>query len=117
MSLVPADYFLHLANILLLVAYSVRSILWLRCFAVAASLISIPYYLVQPTVLWPPVAWSVVFVIINSSQISRLLWERRPVVLSKEEQRLYDLGFKALSPRDFASLVLVGERRSAVPGD
>jgi len=25
------DYFIHVANVLLLVAYSVRDILWLRC--------------------------------------------------------------------------------------
>jgi len=31
------------------VAYSVRDILWLRMFAVAASLIAIPYFVLQPT--------------------------------------------------------------------
>ena len=43
------DYFIHAANILLLIAYSVRDVLWLRLFAVAASLIAIPYYVLQPT--------------------------------------------------------------------
>ena len=38
------SYFLHTTNILLLVAYSVRDILWLRLFAVAASLIALPYF-------------------------------------------------------------------------
>jgi CRP-like cAMP-binding protein len=112
-----ADYLLHLANIMLLVGYSVRSILLLRCFAVAASLIGIPYYLLQTNILWPPVGWSVVFIAINTTQICRLLWERRPVVLSREEQMLYDLGFSTLTPRDFASLVTVGEWRTAMPGD
>ena len=51
-----ADYFIHAANILLLVAYSVRDILWLRLFAVSAALISLPFYLLQPMVLWAPVA-------------------------------------------------------------
>ena len=37
------NYFIHPANILLLVAYSLRDILWLRLFAVAAALISIPF--------------------------------------------------------------------------
>ena len=31
------NYFIHAANVLLLVAYSVRDILWLRLFAVGAS--------------------------------------------------------------------------------
>jgi hypothetical protein len=35
MSLLDPSYFLHVANILFIVAYSVRDILWLRLFAVA----------------------------------------------------------------------------------
>src|SRR5881398_2146862 len=46
------NYFIHAGNVLLLVAYSVRDILWLRLFAVAAALISIPYFVLQPTMLW-----------------------------------------------------------------
>ena len=34
------DYFIHAANILLLIAYSVRDVLWLRLFAVAVSVIA-----------------------------------------------------------------------------
>jgi hypothetical protein len=49
---VNANYFIHGANILLVVAYSVRDILWLRLFALAASLITIPYFLLQPKPLW-----------------------------------------------------------------
>jgi hypothetical protein len=62
------SYFIHVANVLLLVAYSVRDILWLRLFAVGASLISIPYFLLQPTKLWAPLSWSVVFAAINLFQ-------------------------------------------------
>jgi len=36
----PTDYLVHFSNILLLVSYSVRDILWLRWFAVAAALIA-----------------------------------------------------------------------------
>ena len=66
------NYFIHTANVLLLVAYSVRDILWLRLFAVGASLISLPYFVLQPTPQWPPIAWSVVFAEINSFQSWRL---------------------------------------------
>ena len=61
MGLFYPSYFLHAANILLLVAYSVRDILWLRLFAVAASLISLPYFILQPEPLWEPIIWSSVF--------------------------------------------------------
>jgi CRP-like cAMP-binding protein len=106
----------HFSNILLLVAYSVRDILWLRWFAVAAALTNIPYFLLQGTVLWPPVIWALVFTAINLYQIARLYLERRPVVLSEDEQRLYDLGFSSLRPREFVSLSLVGEWKNAEPG-
>jgi CRP-like cAMP-binding protein len=112
-----ADYLVHLSNVLMLVSYSVRDILWLRWFAVAAALTVIPYYLAQPNVLWPPVAWGSVFMAINLWQIARIYLERRPVVLSADEQKLYDLGFRALRPREFVSLVLTGEWRDAAPGE
>jgi CRP-like cAMP-binding protein len=113
----PADYLVHFSNILLLVAYSVRDILWLRWFAVAAALTNIPYFLVQDVVLWPPVLWASVFTAINLYQIARIYRERRPVVLSADQQTLYDLAFHSLRPRDFLSLALVGEWCNAEAGE
>jgi len=117
MQIQAIDYLVHFSNILLLVSYSVRDILWLRWFAVAAALTNMPYFLLQHTVLWPPVLWALVFTAINLYQISRIYLERRPVVLSPDEQRLYDLGFQSLRPREFVSLTLVGEWKDAVAGD
>jgi CRP-like cAMP-binding protein len=117
MNIQPADLLVHLSNLLLLVSYSVRDILWLRWFAVAAALTVIPYYLAQPAVLWPPVLWGSVFMAINLWQIARIYLERRPVVLSPDEQKLYDMGFHALRPREFVSLVLAGEWKDAAPGE
>jgi len=117
MNMQLADYLVHLSNILLLVSYSVRDILWLRWFAVGAALINIPYFLLQGTVLWPPVLWALVFTAINLFQITRIYLERRPVVLSEDERKLYDLGFQSIRPREFVALALVGEWKSAAPGE
>jgi hypothetical protein len=115
---IPAiNYLVHFSNILLVVSYSVRDILWLRWFAVAAALTNIPYFLLQDTVLWPPVLWALVFTAINLYQIVRIYLERRPIVLSQDEQKLYDLGFRSLRPREFVSLSLVGEWKSAQAGE
>jgi CRP-like cAMP-binding protein len=57
-----------------------------------------------------------VFTVINLYQITRLYLERRPVVLSRDEQRLYELGFSTLRPREFVALSLVGEWKSAEAG-
>ncbi len=117
MSMQASDYLVHFSNILLLVSYSVRDMLWLRWFAVAAALTNIPYFLLQGTVLWPPVLWALVFTGINLYQIARLYLERRPVVLSADEQALYDLSFRSLRPREFVALTLVGEWKSAEAGE
>jgi CRP-like cAMP-binding protein len=38
-------------------------------------------------------------------------------VLSQDEQKLYELGFQSLRPREFVSLSLVGEWKNAEPGE
>jgi Popeye protein conserved region len=112
----PLDLLVHFGNVLLLVSYSVRSMLWLRWFAVASALTVVPYYVAQETVLWPPVFWAMVFTAINLYQIARLYAERRPVRFSADEQKLYDLAFQALRPRQFLSLVMIGQWKDGSPG-
>ncbi|MGN6453075.1 MAG: hypothetical protein ACTHL7_08425, partial [Steroidobacteraceae bacterium] len=84
MTIDPINLLVHFANVLLLISYSVRSMLWLRWFAVASALTVVPYYLAQEKVLWPPVAWAAVFTAITLYQIARLYAARRPVVLSED---------------------------------
>jgi len=102
------NYFIHAANILLVVAYSVRDILWLRLFAVGAALISIPYFVLQPTTLWAPLSWSVVFAAINLLQSWRLFIERRPVKLTPDEEDIRRLVFRDLPPRKVLQVLSIG---------
>ena len=102
------NYFIHAANVLLLVAYSVRDILWLRLFAVGAALISIPYFVLQPTTLWAPLSWSVVFAAINLFQSWRLFMERREVKLTPEEEDIRRLVFRDLPPRKVLQVLSIG---------
>ncbi len=103
-----SNYFIHAGNVLLLVAYSVRDILWLRLFAVAAALISIPYFVLQPTTLWAPLSWTVVFAAINLVQSWRLFIERRPVKLTPEEEDIRRLVFRDLPPRKVLQVLSIG---------
>jgi hypothetical protein len=108
MDLFNPSYFLHAANILLLIAYSVRDILWLRLFAVAASLISLPYFIRQPEPLWEPIIWSSVFAAINSFQAWRIFVERRPVKLTPEEEEIRRLVFPDLPSRQVLQILSIG---------
>lgn len=111
------NYFLHAANVLLLVAYSVRDILWLRLFAVAAALITIPYFVLQPAPLWVPIAWSSVFAAINLFQSCRLFVERRPVKLTPEEEEIRRLAFGDLPPRKVLQVLSVGSWTTVATGE
>jgi len=110
-------YFLHAANVLLLVAYSVRDILWLRLFAVTAALISIPYFVLQPQPLWEPIGWSAVFAAINLFQSGRLFVERRPVKLTLEEQEVRRLAFEDLPPRKVLQVLSLGSWTTVETGE
>ena len=109
MSFQPVDYLVHFSNVLMLASYSVRDILWLRWFAVAAALTNIPYFLLQPTTLWATDYLGAGVQTINLYQILRIYLERRPVILSEDEQKLYNMGFSSLRPREF-HLAFAGRR-------
>jgi Cyclic nucleotide-binding domain len=111
------DYFIHAANILLLAAYSVRDILWLRVLAVASSLAAIPYFFLQPTPLWAAFGWSVLITAINVFQTWRLVVERRPVKLTTEEEEVRRLVFRDLPPKKTLQVIGVGTWVSASRGE
>jgi len=100
--------FIHAANVLLLLAYTVTDILWLRLFAVLSSLIAIPYFVFQPTPQWAPIGWSVLFAGINLFQSWRLFLERRPVKLTREEEEVRQLAFPDLLPRKALQVLSIG---------
>jgi Popeye protein conserved region len=109
------NYWIHVANVLYFASYLVKDILWLRVLTVVAGLLLLPYYFMQPVPLWPAIAWSGVFLAVNVVQIKVLLFERRPIHLTDDERRLYQLVFKNLSPRQFARLLRLGAWQDVEP--
>ena len=63
------------------------------------------YYYLQPTPLMVQIYWGLAFMSLNLYWIIRLLLERRPVRLTEEEQRLYQLVFRTLTPREMLQLL------------
>ena len=111
-----ANAFINAANILMLLAYTVRDILWLRLLAVSSSLIAIPYFALQPTPQRVPIGWSVIFAGINLFQSWRLFLERRPVKLTPEEDEVRQLAFPDLSPRKVLQILSIGSWNTVEPG-
>jgi hypothetical protein len=112
------DVMIHIANVLFLLAYLVRDILWLRIITVIATAALIPYYFccaVSP--LYEPIAWNSLFIAVNLVQIVLLILEKRPVFLSEKEKLLYRTIFYSLKPREFTKLLSLAEWRKAKPGE
>lgn len=99
---------LTISNVLYLVSYSVRDILWLRVLTVVAASLLIPYYAMQRPPLQAAIEWSGVFIVINFYWIVRLLIERRPVHFTPDEARLRELSFPSLTPREARDLYAMG---------
>ncbi len=96
---------IHVANILYLLSYSVKDMLWLRCLTVVAALCLLPYYYFQPVPLTAAIIWNLLFSGINLLQIVLLLRERRPVELTEDQHFLYQLVFHRISAREFLKLL------------
>lgn len=111
------DYLIHIANVILLAAFVVRDILLLRILFVTGSFFAFGFYFFQSPPLWSAIGWTALYIVIHAFWICRILWERRPVVLNPDEQRLYDLGFGALDLRKFVTVVSLGEWRDGKPGE
>ena len=68
---------IHSANVIYLVSYTMREILWLRVFTVIAATCLIFYFYLQPEPLLAPIYWNLLFIVLNIYWIVRLLLERR----------------------------------------
>jgi hypothetical protein len=86
-----ADWFIHAANVLYLVSYLTRDIMWLRLLTCCGLILGIAFFTCQPKPFYWPCAWQVVFLGINVVQIRRLIYERRRVKLSVAREAFKDL--------------------------
>jgi CRP-like cAMP-binding protein len=98
-------YLIHVANVLYLMSYLVKDILWLRLLSILGGTLLMVTYVAAVPPLFTPLAWGAVFASINAYQIYLLILERRPVRLAEQEQRLYQLVFRSLTPREFVKLL------------
>jgi CRP-like cAMP-binding protein len=108
---------INLSNVVFLVAYSVRDVLKLRILAVVGEGLTLPYYYFQNEKLWPPIFWGVAFMVVNVVRVVAAALERRPVVLSDNEEKLYRVAFSSIDKREFLKLVSLARWIECSPGE
>ena len=96
---------LHLANVLYLLSFLRRDMLWLRALTCGGLVLGIVFFSCQPTPLYGPTAWHVVFLIINAVQIVRLVRERRAFELTPEQENVAAAAFRGLSRDELVTLL------------
>ena len=111
------DVLINVANLFLLVSFSVKSMLWLRGLNIIAGAFFIWWALSFKEPLWMSIAWNSLFGVINLWRIWLAILERRPPQLSVEEQRLYQTAFSTLAPRAFRKLLDAGQWENGLPPD
>jgi CRP-like cAMP-binding protein len=108
---------INFSNIVFLVAFSVRDVLKLRILAIVGEGLTLPYYYFQDEKLCPPIFWGVAFIIVNAIRIVAVALERRPVVLSDREEKLYRIAFSAIDKKEFLKLVSLVQWVDCSPGE
>lgn len=108
---------IHLGNVLVLASFLVRDILWLRLLSILAGLSFVGFFTFGPSPAREPVAWNVVFIALNVVQIAMLLRERRPVVLTDDEEKLHRVVFRGLARRACRRLFRAGRWLTLDAGD
>ena len=104
------------ANIIFLLAFMAKKIVWLRFLTITGMMVSIPYYLYfLEAPMWNNIFWVNTYALINLVMLFIIYLESRPVKLSDLEQKIYDLTFKSLEPRVFKKLIDHGSLEELQP--
>ena len=96
---------IHIANILYLFSYLGRDMLWLRVLTCGGLVLGLLFFTCQPTPLYGPSVWHMVFLVINGYQIRSLLVQRRQQMLTEEQERLGEAAFHDLSRDELLTLL------------
>jgi hypothetical protein len=95
----------HAANVLYLLSYLGRDILWLRLLTCAGLTLGFIFFACQPTPYYGPASWHICFLTINGYQIWRLVRERRQRMLTAKQEKVGAAAFNDLSRDELLGLL------------
>ena len=104
-SRVLIEFCCHAANVLYLLSYLVRDMLWLRLLTCVGLTLGVIFFAFQPTPYYGPSTWHVCFLVINGYQIWRLVRERRRQMLSAKQEKVGGAAFQDLSRDELLTLL------------
>ena len=96
---------IHVANVLYLASFLGRDMLWLRLLTCGGLVLGIVFFGCQPSPMYGPTAWHVLFLLINAVQIRRIVAERRRLMLTTKQVRVGDATFNNLSRDELLTLL------------
>ena len=97
---------LNCSYTILLGAFLVKDIAWLRRITIVGNLVVLPYYyFFFELPMWNPIFWVCINTVINLVMLFIIYLESRPIELSDLEQNIYKMTFKSLEPRVFKKLI------------
>jgi len=99
------DLCIHIANVLYLLSFLARDMLWLRLLTCLGLVLGVVFFTCQPAPMYGPTAWHVVFLGINFVQIRRLILERRRLMLPPQLQQAAETACKDLSHEQLLTLL------------
>ena len=106
---------IHVANVLYLVSFLGRDMLWLRILTCGGLLLGIVFFSCQAAPMYGPTAWHVLFLGINLFQIRQLVLERRRLMLSRKQERIAEAAFHDLSRDELLNLLTRVMSQNAEP--
>jgi CRP-like cAMP-binding protein len=110
----------HASFILVAASYAVDDFLMLRMIAVAGSTSMLVFTFFHPhgRVLWLPFRWNLLFILINSYRIGRVMFDKYEVRrLQPEELKLHHAHFQVMDLTDFSKLFRLGTIESFGDGE
>jgi hypothetical protein len=99
------DLCIHVANVLYLLSFLARDMLWLRLLTCLGLVLGVIFFTCQPAPMYGPTVWHLVFLAINGVQIRRLILERRRLMLPLPLQQAAETACKDLSHDQLLSLL------------
>jgi hypothetical protein len=99
------DLCIHVANVLYLISFLGRDMLWLRILTCGGLLLGVVFFSCQAAPMYGPTAWHVLFLGINLYQIRRLILDRRRLMLTRKQERIAEATFQDLSRDELLNLL------------